>query len=127
MIINKKLLGKISNSYVIEKGGTDNTNFYAKYSDGTLIQWGVSTFNDKITIANGNGLYRSENQITKTLAIPFLNTNYYPILTGLGGNLALACISDRTTTSFKFYPNATWSVNNNNWKSVFFIIIGVWK
>ena len=67
MIINKKLLGKISNSYVIEKGGTDNTNFYAKYSDGTLIQWGVSTFNDKITIANGNGLYRSENQITKNV------------------------------------------------------------
>lgn len=118
--------GEIMSDFIIEHGGTSGTNYYAKYNSGLLIQWGYSKFTDKISTSAG-ALYRTDSGITKSLAQSFINTNYFPVLSGLGGYVNMAYVNERTVNSITFFPLTTWNVNNSNNKYVFFVIFGRWK
>ena len=116
----------VSPAMVIERGGTSTTNYYAKYSDGTIVQWGEAVFTDAITTSY-NGWYRPNNEPTKNLAESFINNQYTLILTGVGGYVSFVYQSSRNANYFTYWPISSWSVNNSNNKYVHFVAIGRWK
>lgn len=122
LFLNSQLMA----THIIESGGSWNTNYYVKYSNGIMVQWGEAIFTDAITTGY-NGWYRPSTDPTKTLVKAFKNNQYILQLTGVGGYISFAYIGSRSADSFRYWPIASWSINNSNNKVVHFIAVGYWK
>ena len=111
---------------IIEKGSNSNGK-YIKYSDGTLIQYGIISLGI-INYANGDGVvYLAPSVYTKEFPISFKDTNISISLAieNIGGGVGGICGSGTTKSLYSFYTYHFVSAQLNT--NISFVAIGKWK
>lgn len=114
----------IQNASIIETGGNTSTNFYIKYSNGILVQYGQMEVNVALQTAMGN-VFRSANPVQKNLLVEFANTDYFVVASARPA-LNTCYINTKGIDNFTIYPICYISTASAT-RYVDFIAIGRWQ
>ncbi len=121
---NASELLSVQNESIIETGGNTNTNFYIKYSNGILVQYGKMEVTVAIQTAMNN-VFRSANPVQKNLVESFADNDYY-VVASTRPALNSCYINTTDVDNFTIYPICYASTTAAT-RYVYFIAIGRWQ
>lgn len=110
--------------YIIEEGGDYATNYYIKYENGIMIQYGDFITSQAISSAIGS-VYRTPNAVQKSYVENFIDTNYVLLITTTA-SIHSFYINQKSTTGFEGYAIG-YNTLTAGTRHMNFMAIGRWK